>query len=142
MSAWAAWRRPAGVGLVFVLSFSAAVAHLNGRAESARQNPDPWAIARQVERFAALRADLPPASVLAYYTDVPPGDERSIVLYFGAAYAMAPHLVTDARAAAGLELVVGSFLRRPDLSALEREQGLRLVKDYGRGVMLFRREKR
>ncbi len=142
MSGWAAWRRPAGTGLVFVLSFSAVAAFLTGRAETARQNPDPWAIARQVERFAALRADLPPASVLAYYTDVPPEDERATVLYFGAAYAMAPHLVTDARGAAGLELVVGSFLRRPDLAALESQQGLKLVKDYGRGVMLFRREKR
>ena len=32
--------------------------------------------------------------------------------------------------------------RRPDLGQLERERGLRLVKDYGGGVMLFRKEKK
>jgi len=142
VSGWAAWRRPAGIGLVFALSFSAVLAHWNSHAEAARLNPDPWAIARQVERFAALRADLQKPSALAYLTDLPPEDERSTVLYFGTAYALAPHLVTDARGADSLELVVGSFLRRPDLAALERERGLKLVKDYGRGVMLFRREKR
>jgi len=142
VSAWAAWRRPAGIGLVFVLSFSAVLAYLNDRAGAARENPDPWAIARQVERFAALRADLAKPTVLAYFTDVPPEDERSPVLYFGTAYAMAPHLVTDAKGAASLELVVGSFLRRPNLAALEQEHGLKLLKDYGQGVMLFRREKR
>ena len=38
------------------------------------------------------------------------------------------------------ELVLGNFSVRPDLDKLERERGLRLLKDYGRGVRLFRRE--
>ncbi len=138
----APWRRWGGAGLVFLLSLSAAIAYLNGEAETARQVPDPWAIARQVERFAPLRMDLPAPTVLYYLTDVPADDNRSSTLFFGTAYALAPHVVTDAKRAEDSEMVVGSFQRRPDLARLESERGLKLVKDYGQGVMLFRRERK
>ena len=108
---------------------------------NARENPDPWAIARQVERFAQLRAELPPNSIVEYYTDLPyTRDSGGIAAFFGACYALAPHLLVYQPRATKPELVVGSFLKRPDLAQLEQEQGLVLVKNYGRGLMLFRRK--
>jgi hypothetical protein len=140
-AAGAPWRLWGGVGAAFVMSLATVVSFLGDYAETARANPDPWAIARQVDRFASLRTSLDKPAVLGYFTDVPPGDDRSTVAFFAAAYSLAPHLVSDSKGAEQAELVVGHFRRRPDLAKLEKERGLKVVKDYGLGVVLFRREK-
>jgi hypothetical protein len=131
-----------GVGAACVVALASAVMFLDGYAGTARQNPDPWAVARQVERFAPLRNALPAPSVLGYYTDVPAEDQRSTALFFSTAYALAPHLVIDFESTGNGGLVAGHFQRKPDLAALEKGHGLKRVADYGRGVYLFRRETR
>jgi|GEM_PF-3113087 len=119
----------------------AALTFLEFSTVNARESPDPWAIARQVERFAPLRSELPPNSIVEYYTDIPYSrDSGGVAAFFGACYALAPHLLVYQPKTIKPELVVGSFLKRPDLVQLEQEQGLVLVKNYGRGLMLFRRK--
>jgi hypothetical protein len=131
-----------GIGLAGLLCLVSSLAFFEEQTAYVRENPDPWAITEQQDRLAALKSEIPPNSVLGYYSDVPFRDRRAGVAFFAVLYTLAPHLVVADPVQPEPELVVGNFLRRPDLGRLEREQGLRLVKDYGRGVMLLRREKR
>ena len=130
------------IGFAFLLCLSGALSFFEEYTTAAERNPDPWAIARQQVRYAALRAELPRNSMIGYFSDVPPGKGGGSVALFATAYSLAPHLVAQDTPAVPPELVVGNFRRLPDLEQLRREQGLTLVKDYGRGVMLFRRERK
>jgi hypothetical protein len=131
-----------GVGLACLLSLWLTFRFADEFTAYSRQTPDPWAMARQQARYALLRAELPAPSVVGYYSDVPPGAGKGNLAFFATVYSMAPHLVVEESGGRRMELVVGNFSRRPDLGRLERERGLKLVKDYGGGVMLFRREKK
>ena len=131
----------AGVGLAALLSLWLTFRFADEFTAYSRQRPDPWAMARQQVRYAALRAELPAPSVVGYYSDVPPGSDQGELAFFATLYSLAPHLVVEEAGGRRTELVVGNFSKRPDLGSLERENGLKLIKNYGGGVMLFRREK-
>ena len=98
-------------------------------------------MARQQARYAVVRADLPALSVVGYYSDVPTGTREGDVAFFATLYSLAPHLVVEEVRGRRPELVIGNFSKMPDLGRLERERGLKLVKNYHGGVMLFRWEK-
>jgi hypothetical protein len=55
-------------------------------------------------------------------------------------YALAPRLMT--RSADGPEWVVGNFSHPLDYAAAGRQHQLELVKDFGNGIVLFRRRAR
>jgi hypothetical protein len=131
-----------GIGVASLLSLASSFAFFDEWTAKYREQPDPWAIARQQVRFAALRAELPAGTVLGYYSDVPPGKREGTVAFYAVLYSVAPHLLVRDEVRPQPGLVVGNFARRPDLARLELESGLALVKDYGRGVVLFRREKK
>ena len=132
----------AGIGLAGLLCLVSSLAFFEENVASYRESPDPWAIARQQKRLAAVKSELPANSLLGYYSDVRFSDRRAAVAFFAVLYTLAPHLVVADEVKPLPELTVGNFSRRPDLGQLDREQGLRLVKDYGLGVMLLRREKK
>jgi hypothetical protein len=95
-------------------------------------------VGEQEDRLAPVRAELPAESILGYFSDVRIGESGGSALLYQTMYAMAPRLVAPDPARHKLELVLGSFHRRPDLEQLKREQGLTLIKDFGAGVRLFR----
>ncbi len=132
----------AGIGLAGLLCAISVLAFYEKYAAEQQGKPDPWAIARQQKRFAALKAELPADSVLGYYSDVAFTDARSTVAFFAVLYTLAPNLVVDGSANPQPEIVVGNLSKSIDFEQLEREQGLKLVKDYGAGVVLLRREKK
>ncbi len=131
-----------GVGIAALLCLNGALIFHDQYVAYYRANPDPWAVAKQEVRFEALRAELPVPSVLGYYSDVPFDESGNPAAFYVALYNLAPHMVTPDPDASVTNLVLGNFARRPDLDQFAREKGLKLVKDYGRGVMLFRREKK
>ena len=130
----------AGIGLVCLLGLWASVEHYSFLSEFYRGNPDPMGLGDQESRLAGVRAELPAPSVLGYISDIPLDQAGGSGLFFQTMYTLAPHLVVPDSARFKPELVLGNFSVRPDLDKLERERGLRLLKDYGRGVRLFRRE--
>ena len=142
MSKTSAARAWIGIGLAALLCLKASLVFHDRYVAYYRANPDPWAVAKQEVRFEALRAELPVPSVLGYYSDVAFDEGGNPAAFYVALYNMVPHMVTPDPDAKVTDLVLGNFARRPDLDRLEREKGLKLVKDYGRGVMLFRREKK
>jgi hypothetical protein len=128
-----------GIAVAFLLCLAASLEYYSYFTDYYRQNPDPMGVGSQELRLAQLRAELPAPSVLGYYSDLPIGKGGGSALFYQTMYTMAPHLVVPDSASDKPELVLGSFYKRPDLDLLEREHGLRLIKDFGRGIRLFRR---
>lgn len=93
-------------------------------------------IAAQLTRFEALRAAVPEGATLGYVTDAEPGSTLENVLLHSAAYALAPHLL-DANP--NHDWVIGNFTQPRDFAAIGQSKGLQLQKDFGNGVVLYRR---
>ena len=91
-----------------------------------RSTPDEIA-QRSDLRFASLKAVLPQRGVIGYVGDA---GESGVAPYYLAQYALAP-LVLDR--SPNHPLVVGNFPLSPSAAPVEK---LRLVKDFGDGVLL------
>jgi len=97
----------------------------------------PSAIDQYLTRFSEIRRALPPRGVVGYLAE-PKGRE---ILHGGdyyrkfhlAQYALAPLIMVDSP---DRDLVVGNFSAG---ARVPQVPGLTLVRDYGNGVMLFRR---
>jgi hypothetical protein len=100
---------------------------------------DYYRIEAQHLRFRAVNATLPPETVVGYISDLPVGSDEWQVNFFGVQYALAPRLLVDESDGTKQEWVVGNFLRKPDLSEIEKAHNLKLVQEFGLGVYLFRR---
>jgi hypothetical protein len=97
-------------------------------------SPKPWHIkgdriaARSDERFAAVKSHLPANGIIGYI-----GETGDLALpdYYLTQYALAP-LVIDR--SAHRRIVIGNF---PDTPHSEIPPDLKLVQDFGNGVLLF-----
>ena len=84
-----------------------------------------------LNRFLALKQELPPCGVVGYLSDNPLTSKEFSL----AQYALMPVIVDQTT---GHPLVIGNF-RSPTIdSTLVSEHGLELLKDFGNGVMLFK----
>jgi hypothetical protein len=81
---------------------------------------------RSDQRFAALKASLPPQGVVGYV-----GESGGTADYYLAQYALAPLVIDHS---ANHPLVVGNF---PISLAPGPLEHLQLLKDFGNGVVLF-----
>ena len=90
-------------------------------------------LARYEARFDELRKMLPPRGVVGYVSDKP----HAVREYYLTQYALAPVIVegTSAR-----PLVVGNFFDARAAAQIAGSQKLVMLKDFGKGVMLFRGE--
>lgn len=130
--------RIAIVASVF-LGLWGAVQYVDKETAYQRQSPDPFGVAAQEERLAGLRAAVPAEATLGYVTDVPLGETLGSSMFYVAQYHLAPRLLQKGSA---YDLVLGNFTRPGDYGSVGRQQGLRLERDFGSGVVLFRREAR
>jgi hypothetical protein len=103
-----------------------------------QQNRDPYMISAQFVRLEPLLSVVPKAAEIGYLTDAQPGSVLDLAMLLGAQYVLAPRLV--ARGVAH-DWVLGNFSRPADFVALGQTNGLRLQKDFGNGVVLFRKER-
>lgn len=106
--------------------------------QNAGQNRDPYMIRAAAERFAGLRQAIPANAVLGYVTDADPGT-LATVIFDTAQYSLAPRLLEDG---VHRDLVLGNFTRPGDFQAFGARFGLRLERDFGNGVILYRTERR
>ena len=109
--------------------------------ESAYQQQfrDPYQIAAQFSRLDSVQSAIPEKAILGYLTDAVPGSVVGDAMFNGAQYVLAPRVL---QRGAAFDLVLGNFTKPGDFAALGRAQGLRLERDFGNGVVLFRREAR
>jgi hypothetical protein len=108
--------------------------------QAAGSGADVYKIGDQAARFQDLMSALPATGIIGYVSDVPANQTLAAVLYSGARYALAPRLVTDENLQPG-ELVIGNFSKPLDLTQFGKDHGLALVKDFGNGAVLFRKQK-
>lgn len=101
-----------------------------------RQNRDPYLVAAQFPRFEALRAATPDNAVLGYFTDLEPGNVAAESMFNTAQYALAPRIL---RKDSAHDLVLGNFTKPGDFTGMGSEHGLHMERDFGNGVVLFRR---
>ncbi|HVA57728.1 MAG: hypothetical protein WBQ26_10145 [Gemmatimonadaceae bacterium] len=105
---------------------------------SAVQGALPDSFAVNQARFAVLRRDLPADQALGYASDIPRDmpDNGYQTAFVQTQYAFAPDLIFDSDT---LSRILGNFVHAPPDSAGLAAMGLRLVHDYGRGVLLLSR---
>jgi hypothetical protein len=103
-------------------------------------NADIYKVGEQAARFADLASALPAAGIVGYVSDVPPGQTLSAALYSSAQYTLAPRLVTSQSVQPAPEWVIGDFSKPLDVVQFGKEHGLILVKDFGNGAVLYRRQ--
>ena len=129
----------AGVAVTATLALIGAFQFYGLLAGFSRANPDTYKIEKQHERYAAVAATLPPDTVLGYISDMPFGEAAGSAEFFGVQYALAPRLLVEDSDRHKQEWVVGSFRKKPDVAEIEKTRNLRLVRNFGTGVRLFRR---
>ncbi len=97
---------------------------------------DPFA--QNQDRFAKVRRDLPANRPVGYVSNIPRNEMNSRFLteFVQAQFALAPHLVFDTDT---LDPIVGDFPNRPPDFADLAATGLRVVHNYGHGVLLLSR---
>ena len=127
----------AGMGGVICLCLATAFQSYRSADAYARTYQDPYMINAQPGRLREAVAYLPDKAVIGYLSDLPFDGVSGQAAYFGIMYALAPRLVT--RSADKPEWVVGNFSHPLDYAAAGRAHHLDLVKDFGNGIVLFRR---
>ncbi len=129
---------PKAAGAAFVVAALSLYASLNYfQALQAYSNKNPFQDAAQA-RFAPVAAVVPPGAVLQYRTDLRSGIVAPMAI--GAAqYALAPRVLESGGRGGNLEWVLGDFYNPVDVNAFARQNGLKVERDMGTGVVLFRR---
>lgn len=137
---WTVTRAGLALGLVLLYAAGTTARWLH-RASAWPAHPGADPITANDQRFAAIRADLPAHGTVGYLGDPAPTgptprDSVAAALhhfrrYLLAQYALAPLVVVETP---GPELVVGNF----DTTAAA-PAGMELVRDFGGGLVLYRR---
>jgi hypothetical protein len=136
------------LGVVAALSLASSINYYHTVDRRNRYNQDPvqtYMIGVEEQRFRDVIAMVPPDSVVGYITDAPARHDahwptNGEFLLAAVRYALAPRLVIPYEAAKKPDWVVGQFSKPVDLEQIESTNRLKLIKDLGWGVVVFRRE--
>jgi len=146
---------------VMAVALSLIAALVNFSREQAKitadSRPNSEVIDSYRDRFRGLRAILPKQQLMGYVSDLEASDPRYFSTLLAAQYALAPHILAEtlnreALRTAGYMLlperlvetsdcswVVGNLTNSlTDSGELARRYRLRLVRDFGKGVVLYR----
>ena len=129
----------AGIGGVVLLCIIIAFQSYRTADADARAYRDPYMVNVQPERLREAIRYLPEHTEVGYLSDLSFELTNGSAAYFGVMYALAPRLVT--RSADSPEWVVGNFSHPLDYAAAGAGHHLELVKDFGNGIVLFRRRR-
>ena len=100
------------------------------------QSRDVYKVAEQRARLAELQAALPSNAILGYVTDIDDTQPVAGAMLFSAQYTLAPRLLQKG---VNHDLILGNFTRPEDFAAFGRQRGMRLERDFGNGVVLFKK---
>jgi hypothetical protein len=129
----------AAVALAALLSLWGSFEYSGLESAYQQQFHDPYQITAQFSRLDSVQSAIPEKAILGYLTDAVPGSVVGDAMFNGAQYVLAPRVLQKGTA---FELVLGNFTKPADFAAVGRAQGLVLERDFGNGVVLFRREAR
>ena len=130
-------RATAGLLIAVALCLWGAFQSYGFESEYQRQNSDPFQVSAAFQRLDPIRAAVPENAVMGYLADTEPGNGVETAMFLAAQYVLAPRLIEKNQAH---EWVLGNFTRPGDFAAMGSTKSLRLVRDFGGGVVLFSRE--
>jgi hypothetical protein len=133
------WITDGAALLAAVLALSGAFEYWNTETAFQAQSRDIYKVADQSARLAGLRAAVPENAILGYVTDVDEAQPLASSMLLAAQYALAPRLLQKGITR---DLVLGNFTHPQDFAAFAQQRGLRLERDFGNGVLLFKKEAR
>jgi hypothetical protein len=128
----------AGIILTALLPVWGAWAYYREESAYQRKYPDAFRVQAQVARFASFRSVVPESAVLGYFSNTDPGSALDQQMRLSAQYVLAPRLLETGT---GPELVLGNLTSSADTTALGQSRGLSVERDFGRGVILYRKER-
>ena len=129
----------AGIGGIVLLCILTAFQSYRSAGADARAYQDPYMVNAQPERLREAIPYLPEHAALGYLSDLSFDAVNGSAAYFSVMYALAPRLLT--RSADSHEWVVGNFSHPLDYASAGTAHHLDLVKDFGNGIVLFRRRR-
>jgi hypothetical protein len=129
----------AGIALTVLLSCWGSFQYFRLESDYQQQFSDPYRIAAQFSRLEGVQSAVPETAILGYFTDLEITSVAAGAMFGGAQYVLAPRIL---RRGTEFDRVLGNFARPGDFGAMGRAQGLDLERDFGNGVVLFRRESR
>jgi hypothetical protein len=133
-------------GATVLLSLSALLDLYQATTAYNAKNPDPFRIGYQEPRFREVGSQLPLDEPVGYVSDLEFTELRGAAAFFGAQYALAPRILVPYDHPRAGRFTVGNFsaeVNLPDVtSRLAREKGLRVVRAWDNGVVLFRNRER
>jgi hypothetical protein len=99
---------------------------------------DPYMVNLQPARLAGVMEVIPRTVVVGYLSDSQNSSAAALAMFNSARYTLAPRLLVEGT---DRDWVLGNFTKPADYAALARERWLRVVQDFGNGVVLFGRAK-
>jgi hypothetical protein len=99
---------------------------------------DPYMVEAQATRLRGLAAAVPGDAMLGYLSNAEAGSALAQGLFFSARYTLAPRLL---REGPGSHWTLGNFTQPLDYAAFGAPHGLLVERDFGNGVVLFRKER-
>lgn len=134
-------RLAAGVAALLILSLWSALEGFQFTRQYNEQFKDPYGIVAAADRYGRIRADLPEGvTELGYVSDKQQNDPQGGAMFFGAQYVLAPRLLVREKELPKHAWIAGNFASQSDFNEVARLLGLVLVRDYGQGVVLMRKE--
>ena len=113
------------------------VPQLWSSAATLTQPADPWGIAARHARFVAMSKKLGKVKTLGFITaEADPATREA--LYYDTAYELAPRFVL-LNSSLPTEFIAGTFSAPVDPRLIALVNGIKVVEDFGGGVVLFRR---
>lgn len=107
----------------------------------AHGNADVYLVGEQKKRFRDIVLPLCAAGTAGYISDQSAEERMGGILYFRSRYAIAPCLIAE-QTLNPQRLVLGNFSQPMDLARFSKEHDLKVIRDYGGGVVLFERGSR
>jgi hypothetical protein len=140
------WLSLVAAGATVLLSLSALLDLYRVTAAYNAQNPDPFRIGYQEPRFREAASQLPLSEPVGYVSNLEFSELRGSAAFFGAQYALAPRILVPYEHPRAGRFTIGNFSAEVDLadvtSRLAREKGLRVIRAFDNGVVLFRTPER
>jgi hypothetical protein len=120
-----------GVGIAAAFSVYGTYYFYDEQTERNKVQANAYQVGTEERRFAAVKNDLPKDGMVGYVSDL-----KDAGVLLATQYALVPSLIVE-RPPSGF--VVANLSRPMDYAEFGRSRGLTLIKDYGYGVVLYRR---
>jgi hypothetical protein len=132
----------AAFAVVCVMCLSSLLGFYQVSNEFAANMRDPFEVNVMTQGLSGAAAMIPAGEKVGYFAQVSIQDGPGMLAFASARYVLAPRLLYDATNGASPGWVIGNFSEKSDFAEEGQRRGLSMVKDFGNGIVLYRKEGR